>query len=208
MLKIKDAVLKHWRFAVPAAVVITLALLYFLNQPRQEAPLQGFPEELVDKGEQKEVNITQAAETKLAFVTIDIKGEVRDPGVFEMKQGDRVIHAVEKAGGFTSKADQRNVNLSGMLKDEMLIYIPRIGEKGVEVQPAANETAEAVPKININTALEPELENLNGIGPSKAKAILVYREENGPFKAVEDLLNVPGIGDKSLENMREQIIIQ
>lgn len=149
---------------------------------------------------------------KVDDMVVDIKGAVKTPGVYHMMPGDRVEDVLEKAGGFTSKADKAQVNLAKKLADEMMIYIPSVGEKmpeNAEAQtaPASNGTSGSG-KININTASEQELEQISGIGPSKAGAIIEYREKNGPFQKVEDLDKVSGFGEKTLERMKDQITVQ
>ncbi len=143
------------------------------------------------------------------FVVIDVKGAVKQPGVYTMNEGDRVIDAIRKAGGMLPEADENLLNLAGVLKDEMVIYVAKKGEEAIEpivyggIGAANGEDG----KIRINTASVDELQKLHGIGPSKAAAIVAYRDENGPFQAIEELTQVPGIGEKTLENMREQIVV-
>ncbi|UZW67420.1 helix-hairpin-helix domain-containing protein [Priestia flexa] len=100
------------------------------------------------------------------------------------------------------------VNLATKVADEMVIYIPAIGQES-QVPIASGGSVEKSDSgvVNLNTATLEDLQTLNGIGPSKAQAILTYREENGPFKTVEDLLQVSGIGEKSLEKIKAEIAI-
>lgn len=113
----------------------------------------------------------------------------------------RVNDVIKKAGGFTNDADQSQVNLAQKVQDEMIIFIPSTGgdieNGGLSVDIAS--------KLRINYASQEEIESLNGIGPSKAKAIIQYREENGLFQNTEDLLNVSGIGETTLENIKDDI---
>lgn len=150
------------------------------------------------------------------LIFIDIKGAVVYPNIYEMTSGQRLYDVVEKAGGFTEHADQNQVNLAQRLQDEMVIYIPMKGEDVPEhlalspVTPAGkgDETGgEETQKININTADAAGLTTLNGIGEKKARMIIDYREEQGPFIAVEDIKNVSGIGEKSFENLKDSIIV-
>lgn len=145
-------------------------------------------------------------ESTSSIVIIDVKGAVYYPGVYELKEGARVKDVIVAAGGFLEQADERLINLAAKLEDEMVLYVPLIGE---ELNDNAirflvgSETDNG--KIRVNHASSQELEQLTGIGPAKAAAIISYREENGPFKELDDLLAVPGIGVKSLEKIREQI---
>lgn len=140
-------------------------------------------------------------------VIIDVKGEVQQPGVYEMRQGDRVTDAIASAGGFRENADQNQVNLAGKLKDEMVIYVPKEGEiPSSTTFPLQQEKSADL--VNINSASSEELQSLPGIGPAKAEAIITYREEQGEFEKAEDLMNVSGIGEKSFEKIKEHVTIQ
>ncbi|MGP4080436.1 helix-hairpin-helix domain-containing protein [Pseudalkalibacillus sp. R45] len=134
-------------------------------------------------------------------IIVDVKGAVRAPGIFEMKSGQRVNDAVQLAGGFSEDADQNSINLAQILVDEMVIYVAAIGETAPPVALTEKEDG----KIDINHAESSELETIPGIGPSKAGAIISYREENGGFASIEDLMNVPGIGQKTFEQLKEYI---
>ncbi|WP_404453539.1 helix-hairpin-helix domain-containing protein [Oceanobacillus kapialis] len=135
---------------------------------------------------------------------IDIKGEVKEPGVFKASSGDRIKDMVQMAGGFTSEADQTQVNLAQKVHDEMSIIVPKVHEQADDLQNGNAELAENG-KVRINYASKEEIETLNGIGPSKAEAILAYREENGYFQTIEDLLEVSGIGEQTIEQFRDSV---
>ncbi|MFD2046127.1 helix-hairpin-helix domain-containing protein [Ornithinibacillus salinisoli] len=134
-------------------------------------------------------------------IVVDIKGEVFNPGVYKMTINSRVEDVVKMAGGFSENADQTVVNLAQKVHDEMIIVVPEVGEEQTTI------TKDNEGKIRVNYASIEEIQTLNGIGPSKAQAIIQYREENGFFGSVEDLLNVSGIGEKTLENIQDEIII-
>ncbi|RXY98456.1 helix-hairpin-helix domain-containing protein [Fictibacillus sp. S7] len=220
MLKKYEVWFRKLRYILPAVLVVGIGAVYVYEQkvPTEETAIEELPQELTAK----ELNAAQSpvkesqkpANLQPAKIMLDIKGAVVRPGVYEMKEGDRVIDAVEKAGGFTKSAEQRSVNLSGKVKDEMLLYILEKGEEATVPaggdtlgNGAGQETDSGQAAVNINTANDQELQTITGIGPSKAKAIITFREENGGFKTVDDLLNVPGIGEKSLENMRAQVTV-
>lgn len=133
-------------------------------------------------------------------VVVDVKGEVKQPGVYEIDSSLRVNDVITLAGGFTSEANQFVVNLAQKVHDEMTIIIPSLEEDSPESYPLTTSQ-----KVNLNMATQEELETLNGIGPSKAEAIINYREEYGHFQSIEDLLNVSGIGEKTLDNIRDDI---
>ncbi|PXW86554.1 competence protein ComEA [Pseudogracilibacillus auburnensis] len=142
-------------------------------------------------------------------IIVDIKGEVQKPGVYEVDQHVRVSDAISIAGGFTEDADQTQMNLAQRVHDEMVIIVPKEGEEIIAVSTPGETTTtdEDRNKIRINQATLEEIQTLNGIGPKKAQAIIDYREEHGSFQSVEDLIEVNGIGEKTVENMKESIIV-
>ncbi|SHG70789.1 MULTISPECIES: ComEA family DNA-binding protein [Virgibacillus] len=136
-------------------------------------------------------------------IYVDIKGEVKNPGVYEMDTEERVIDAIETAGGFTNNANESLVNLAQKVHDEMVIDVLPVGANGTPALTNGQHTD--ISKIRINQATVEEIEALNGIGPAKAEAIVQYRDENGPFQQIEDLLEVSGIGEKTLESLEDDI---
>jgi len=158
-------------------------------------------------------------------IFIDIAGEVKNPGVYEVTSDSRIFEAIEKAGGLTEKADTTNVNQAETVKDGQKISIPK---KGATAQssggsggessqttsaPASNAQTSAGTdpasgtKININSADSSQLQTINGIGPSTAEKIIRYRTSKGAFKSIDDLKKVNGIGDKKLEKLRPYVTI-
>ena len=167
----------------------------------------------------EEPKVTEAKET----IRVDVKGMVKKAGVYELAKDSIVNDAIKKAGGLTSKADTTNVNLSKSLTNEMVIYIPKKEEVtkstvndalvdksnsvGFIDNESSNETTNTSTKVNINTATLKDLITLNGIGESKAQAILEYRTKNGNFKTLEDLKKVSGIGEAAYEKIKDNICI-
>ena len=167
----------------------------------------------------EEPKVTEAKET----IRVDVKGMVKKAGVYELAKDSIVNDAIKKAGGLTSKADTTNVNLSKSLTNEMVIYIPKKEEVtkstvndalvdksnsvGFIDNESSNETTNTTTKVNINTATLKDLITLNGIGESKAQAILEYRTKNGYFKTLEDLKKVSGIGETAYEKIKDNICI-
>ena len=145
-------------------------------------------------------------------IFVDIKGAVKNEGVYELSNGSRVTDLVKKAGGFTDDADQKSVNLAEKLADEAVVYVARIGE---DVTPATtpsqakNGTQEGASsdKINLNTATLEQLQTISGIGAKRAQDIIDYREANGGFSSVDDLKNVSGIGEKTLEKLKAEVTV-
>lgn len=141
-------------------------------------------------------------------ILVDVKGAVVSPGVYELSSGERVDHAIKKAGGLIEEAEANAVNFAKQLTDEMLIYVPYKGEEGTESAYVPDLNVEQdTHLININTADMPVLLELNGIGPQKAQAIMDYRETNGLFSTIEELTDVSGIGIKTLEKIQNQITV-
>ena len=152
---------------------------------------------------------TEDSTTKEAVIFVDIKGAVKNPGVYQMKAGDRVKDALDAAGGLTGEADSQKVNLAQRVEDQMVIVVPKVGEEATEIP--AGATSKETPKegkVNINTATVEELKTLKGVGEKKAEAIIEYRKKNGSFKTKEDLMKVRGIGKKLFESFQERIVTQ
>ena len=152
---------------------------------------------------------TEENTTLEAVIFVDIKGEVKKPGVYQMKVGDRVKDALDAAGGLTAEADSQKVNLAQRVEDQMVIVVPKVGEEA-EAIPAGATSKEVSKegKVNINTATVEELKTLKGVGEKKAEAIIEYRKKNGSFKTKEDLMKVRGIGKKLFESFKERIVTQ
>jgi competence protein ComEA len=141
---------------------------------------------------------------KRASVTVHVAGAVREPGVYRMRASARVDDAVGRAGGATRRADLSQVNLAAKVEDGRQVLVP---ERPRAAAPGAAPAAPTQPGIplNLNTATLEQLDELDGIGPATAQNILDYREANGGFGSVEELGQVPGIGDVRLASLREQV---
>lgn len=145
-------------------------------------------------------------------IQVDVKGAVKAPGLYELEEGSRVQDAIQKAGGVTDQADPKSINLAQKLADEGIVYVAT-KEEQVSALPApattsgGGKTEQGTGKININTATAEELQQLPGVGQKKAADILSYREENGPFKTIEDLTKISGIGEKTLEKWKDAITV-
>ncbi|MET4639904.1 helix-hairpin-helix domain-containing protein [Mycetocola sp. 2940] len=135
---------------------------------------------------------------------VHILGAVGSPGVYQFRDGDRVVDAIAAAGGFAPAADQQAVNLARFLSDGEQILVPVQGAAPPVAGPTASDPSA---KVNLNTASSSELETLPRIGPATAERIIAWRETNGRFGAVDDLLNVPGIGDKTFESLKDLVTV-
>lgn len=150
-------------------------------------------------------------------IKVYVIGEVKNPGVVEIEEGDRIEDAIILAGGTTENTDLSKINLAYYLEDGQKIVVPSINDNVEDKEENNNEDlsedgivgeSSNDSKVNINTATETELQTLSGIGESLAERIVTYREENGKFKNIEDLKNVSGIGDKKFESLKEYIKIK
>ena len=134
-------------------------------------------------------------------VTVHVAGAVRRPGVYRLSARARVVDAVRRAGGARRRADLAALNLAAKLEDGRQVVVPRPRRDG---RAAGDAPAEGVP-LDLNTATAEQLDELDGIGPGMAGSILEYREEHGGFGSIEELGQVPGIGEKRLAALREQV---
>ena len=199
---------ESWSLTVKGAVIGGVLLLLVgvggLFSKKEEAVEEIAVVETTVLAEKTEVSTTQEA-----VIFVDIKGAVKNPGVYQMKAGDRVKDALDAAGGLTDEADSQKVNLAKRLEDQMVIVVPKFGEEAEEI-PAGATSKEATKEgnVNINTATVEELKTLKGVGEKKAEAIIEYRKKNGSFKTKEDLMKVRGIGKKLFESFQERIVTQ
>ena len=138
--------------------------------------------------------------------TVHVAGEVRRPGVYRLRAGARVHEAVTRAGGPTGRADTAQINLAAKVEDGRQVLVPTraVAVKGVTGSTTAAVEPGGAP-VNLNTATLEQLDALEGIGPQTAHQILEYRDANDGFGSVEELGDVPGIGDKRLASLREQV---
>ena len=139
-------------------------------------------------------------------VVVHVAGAVRHPGVYRLPASSRVVDAVRRAGGARRHADLAALNLAAKVEDGRQVLVPLRGATPAAVGSAAagGSTAPAVP-VDLNTATPDQLDQLDGIGPGMAAAILKYRQEHGGFGSVDELGEVPGIGEKRLASLREQV---
>ena len=142
-----------------------------------------------------------------APVRVYVSGAVTTPGVYTLSPRSLVDDAVKAAGGAMAEADLDRINLALEVHDQQQIHVPR---KGEAVQPATMNVvaASSVTRVNINTATLSDLDKLPKIGPATAQRIIDYRTKNGPFKKIEDLKNVSGIGDATFEGLKDMVTVQ
>lgn len=169
--------------------------------------------------EEEETKTTQNVENIEENIVIHIAGEIKKPGIVRTKEGARIADIIEEAGGLTEQADITNVNLAYIIEDGQKITIPTKNEENNKeyisnengegvIQLESQQTSNQNKIININKANKEELQQLQGIGESTAEKIIEYRNQNGNFKQIEDLKNVPGIGETKFETIREMIKVK
>lgn len=206
----KDWMYEHRSYVIIVVIIAFGAIFYFFEESKSS--INNVENMVPSEITEKEDNQQQQQIQEIEKVIVDVKGQVKLPGVYSSSQGERVIDVIIRAGGLTDNADQSQVNFAEHVQDAMVIYIPAKGEEGILTAGTSGNLSSAGEdkqgKINLNKADESELQNLPGIGPSKAAAILEYRETNGLFKSVEDLKNISGIGDKTFEKLKDLIIVQ
>ena len=137
-------------------------------------------------------------------IFVDVKGAVKYPGVFETTKDKRVKDLIEEAGGLLEDADTSTLNLSQKVKDQMVIYVLKHGEKPKQISDGSSSTSNG-DVININTANKEQLMKISGVGKTKAEAIISFREKNGDFKKKEDITKVRGIGKATFEKIKDKI---
>ena len=137
-------------------------------------------------------------------IFVDVKGAVKHPGVFETTKDKRVKDLIEEAGGLLDDADTSTLNLSQKVKDQMVIYVLKHGEKPKQISDGGSSSSNT-DVININTANKEQLMKISGVGKTKAEAIISYREKNGDFKKKEDITKVRGIGKATFEKIKDKI---
>jgi competence protein ComEA len=140
---------------------------------------------------------------------VDVAGEVRKPGVYRFTEGDRVIDAIQAAGGATHRADLQALNLAAPVQDGVQVLVPAKAPQSGSAPAPSGSTSPGAPGtlVNINTAAAPELEALPGIGEVLSQAIVDYRTQNGPFATVDDLENVSGIGPSIMDDVRDMVTV-
>ena len=137
-------------------------------------------------------------------IFVDVKGAVKHPGVFETTKDKRVKDLIEEAGGLLDDSDTSTLNLSQKVKDQMVIYVLKHGEKPKQISDGGSSSSNT-DVININTANKEQLMKISGVGKTKAEAIISYREKNGDFKKKEDITKVHGIGKATFEKIKDKI---
>lgn len=197
--------------AIVLIVMLIVIIIYIGMQTKEYTNYEG-----LEISSETEKEVQEETPTVTTTIKVHIAGSVVTEGIVELEEGARIADAIQSAGGTTADANMQNINLAYKLQDGQKIYIPNVNEDEtaiienggiVENTEVSGGTANSSGKININTATQTELELITGIGPSTATKIIEYRTENGKFQTIEDIKNVPGIGDSKYESMKEQITV-
>ena len=143
------------------------------------------------------------------LITVDVKGAVKAPGIYDLPVGSRVNDAVQKAGGLTEQADSKSLNLAQKVSDEALVYVPTKGEEAASQQTGSGvaSSTSKEKKVNLNKASLEELKQVKGLGGKRAQDIIDHREANGKFKSVDELRKVSGIGAKTIEKLKDYVTV-
>lgn len=143
-------------------------------------------------------------------IFVYIGGAVEKPNVYKLEEGSRIKDLVEIAGGFSDNAESKDINLAQKLNDEDYIYVYSIGESEIDSN-ISSEVTSSIRKdgcININKATVEELKSIDGIGEVRASKIIEYREENGPYKNIDELKNIGArIGEKTFETIKDKVYV-
>ena len=162
-----------------------------------------------DSTDEKEEKNRKGESVEQDLITVDVKGAVKAPGIYDLPAGSRINDAVQKAGGLTEQADAKAINLAQKISDETLVYVPTQGEE-VSSQPASSSTGGASnkeKKVNLNKASLDELKQVTGLGGKRAQDIINHRESNGKFKSVDDLKKISGFGAKTIEKLKDYVTV-
>ena len=163
----------------------------------------------VSKDSSTEKEVTKEEPLEQDLITVDVKGAVKAPGIYDLPVGSRVNDAVQKAGGLTEQADGKSLNLAQKISDEALVYVPTKGEESASQQ-AGSGTASSTSKekkVNLNKASLEELKQVKGLGGKRAQDIIDHREANGKFKSIDELKKVSGIGAKTIEKLKDYVTV-
>lgn len=212
-------------------IIISIALVILYYPKEEKKSTNSLSSIIKDSSSKKDPSNKENTSEESVMYKVDIKGQVITPGIYTMKDSSRVIDVIEAAGGLTENANTTVLNLSKKITDEMVIIVYSNEEvtdfaKTKEIEQQVQEqcqqkdenslkndacicdtTISTNTMVSINTATLEELMTLPGIGESKAKDIINYRTTNGPFKSIEDLKNISGIGESLFAKIKENITI-
>lgn len=203
--------MKNLKKVIILGIIILLVIIYGIYNYVQQKKYEVVTLENIFI-EKQENNLQE----EKSIIMLHITGEIKNPGVIKIEEGSRLIDAIEAAGGTTENADISKVNLAYIVSDGQKIYIPSFSDEKVDNYIIDNIGEDIIIEdmilkksnlVNINTATQTELETLTGIGPSTALKIINYRTEAGKFKTIDEIKNVPGIGEAKFEAIKNEICV-
>lgn len=202
--------IKEYKIIVICAIFGMVLGGFFLLKPVAQTPAKesNLQTEVttVSKDEKEDKNQKEEV-VEQDLITVDVKGAVKSPGIYDLPVGSRINDAVQKAGGLTDNADSKSINLAQRISDEALVYVPTKEETtSQEAHSNASNTKENK-KVNLNKASLEELKQVKGLGAKRAQDIIDHRESNGKFKSVDELKKVSGIGAKTIEKLKEYVTV-
>ncbi|MFS9144069.1 helix-hairpin-helix domain-containing protein [Streptococcus infantis] len=202
--------IKEYKIIVICAILGLVLGGFFLLKPVAQTPAKesNLQTEVttVSKDEKEDKNQKEEV-VEQDLITVDVKGAVKSPGIYDLPVGSRINDAVQKAGGLTDNADSKSINLAQRISDEALVYVPTKEEATSQEMPSSASNTKENKKVNLNKASLEELKQVKGLGAKRAQDIIDHRESNGKFKSVDELKKVSGIGAKTIEKLKEYVTV-
>ncbi|SHZ77707.1 ComE operon protein 1 [Mycobacteroides abscessus subsp. abscessus] len=202
--------IKEYKIIVICAGLGLLLGGFFLLKPFSQTPAKETQVQTevttVSKDEKEDKNQKEEV-VEQDLITVDVKGAVKSPGIYDLPVGSRINDAVQKAGGLTDNADSKSINLAQRISDEALVYVPTKEEVTSQEAHSNASNIKENKKVNLNKASLEELKQVKGLGAKRAQDIIDHRESNGNFKSVDDLKKVSGIGAKTIEKLKEYVTV-
>jgi len=194
-------------YALAALLVVALGVRFMQGQAHSAAAPGAPPSAAAGRATSAAIRVEPRAP---AAAVVHVAGAVRSPGVYRLREGERIQDAVRRAGGPRAGADLNAINLAARVADGQQVVVPRRGAAPAAAAAAAGSGAgapgaAAVPPVSLNSATAEQLDTLDGVGPATAAKILDWRRQHGGFRSIDDLGEIPGIGPKRLAALRTKV---
>ena len=205
--------IKEYKIIVICASLGLVLGGFFLLKPSIQAPAKesNLQTEVAtvtkDSTDEKEDKNQKEEVVEQDMITVDVKGAVKSPGIYDLPVGSRINDAVQKAGGLTENADSKSINLAQKISDETLVYVPTREEATSQETPSSASNSKGNKKVNLNKASLEELKQVKGLGSKRAQDIIDHRDSNGKFKSVDDLKKISGFGAKTIEKLKDYVTV-
>lgn len=201
-------------FGVIGVIILGGMMVHFFSQSSKKDQLfltnQSIEAPEKNSSETKPIDETVSTSTR-SVIYVDVKGAVKRPGMYTFVAEDRVFDVIQKAGGLTESADEKQINFAAKITDQQMLYVPEVGEEIPESSNASLATLDSVDtnpdRVHLNTADLSQLQQIPGIGEKKAREIIQYRQDNGSFKSIDELQEIDGIGQKTVEKIKNFVTI-